>query len=59
MMIMKNVRIDADCPGTVMVGDVVFHITKVGDNGFTLGINAPPEMKISTSWNWKAKAVAP
>ena len=53
MMIMKNVKIDVDGPGTVMVGDVVFHIIRSKDGNLTLGVNAPKEMPISTSWNWK------
>jgi len=56
-MIMKNVRIDADCPGTIMVGDVIIHITRITDSRLTIGVDAPQEQKITTSWPRKAKPV--
>jgi hypothetical protein len=57
MMIMKNVKIDADCPGTIMVGDVIIHITRITDSRLTIGVDAPQEQKITTSWPRKAKPV--
>jgi len=56
-MIMKNVKIDADCPGTIMVGDVIIHITRITDSRLTIGVDAPQEQKITTSWPRKAKPV--
>lgn len=59
MMIMKNVRIEADCPGTIMVGDVIIHITRISDSRLTIGVDAPKEQRITTSWPRNAKPVEP
>ena len=57
MMIMKNVRIEADCPGTVIVGDVVFNIRRMDSEKISLGIQAPKELKIKASWREESKGV--
>lgn len=57
MMIMNNVKIEADCPGTIIVGDVVFHIKRMNENHLTIGIDAPKDQKITTSWPRKSKTV--
>ena len=57
MMIMKNVKIEADCPGTIMVGDVIIHITRISDSRLTIGVDAPKDQSITTSWPRKSKPV--
>jgi len=57
MMIMKNVKIEADCPGTVIVGDVIFHITRLNESRLTIGVDAPADQMITTSWPRKSKVV--
>lgn len=57
MMMMKNVRIDADCPGTIVVGEVTIHITRMSETRVSIGVDAPPDQKITTSWPRDSKAV--
>jgi len=58
-MIMKNVRIEADCPGSIMVGDVIIHITRISDARLTIGVEAPKDQRITTSWPRNPKPVEP
>lgn len=57
MMLMKNVRIEADCPGTIIVGEVIITITRLSDTRVTIGVDAPKEQAITTSWPRKSKPV--
>lgn len=57
MMLMKNVRIEADCPGTIIVGEVIITITRLSDTRVTIGVDAPKEQTITTSWPRKSKPV--
>ena len=57
MMLMKNVEILADSPGTVIVGDVVFHITRITEQRLSIGIVAPRDQLITASWRDKTKSV--
>lgn len=59
MMIMKNVKIDTDGPGTIIIGDVIIHITRVTDTRLTIGVDAPQDQRITTSWPRKSKTVEP
>jgi sRNA-binding carbon storage regulator CsrA len=59
MMLMKNVKIDADCPGTIMVGEVIIHITRITDSRLSIGVDAPKDQPITTSWPRKSKPVDP
>jgi sRNA-binding carbon storage regulator CsrA len=58
-MLMRNVELLADSPGTVIVGDVVFHITRISEQRLSIGIVAPKDLLITASWREKSKTVEP
>jgi len=59
MMIMKNVRIEADSPGSVIVGDVTIYITRINETRLTISVDAPKDRQITTSWLRNLKTVEP
>lgn len=57
MMIMKNVLIETDSPGTITVGDVIIHIRRITESRLAIGVDAPKDQVITTSWPRNSKPV--
>lgn len=43
---MLKKKITSEEPIRVTVGDVIFHVTKIGPQSFSLGVDAPRDMHI-------------